>query len=109
MTADTHLPFWDRYLTDPLFAERVDEEARTIPETMAWEIDPWNPVAPRQPCESCGTLLSMIPERTRGGAWKPGAWEGTPAEGRHYLDAPWTRHTARRCAWRRDHPEAAAR
>ena len=102
MTADTSLPFWDRYLTDPLFAERIDEEARTIPESMHYQIRHAEPLAGPEPCESCGAQVTVLYEhdhRRGGTAWRPGVWENQHAV---------TRHTPRRCAWVRANPEAAA-
>lgn len=90
------LPFWDRYKTDPDFAEAVDEEARSIGESVGYIIRTARIAGP-DPCEACGAPVTVVLEAAwhDRDAWQPGGWE---------LDATGARHTARRCAWTRTHP-----
>jgi hypothetical protein len=90
------LPFWDRYRTDPDFAEAVDEEARSIAESVAWNTRMGQPA---QPCPACGRLVSRVLESavTDGTGWQASHWEpGYPAA---------VRHTGRRCTWLSAHPD----
>jgi hypothetical protein len=96
--------FWDRYAADPDFAERVDEEARSIAESVGYVIRIPGPGARPEPCESCGTPVTACLEArstSEPDIWRPAAWEIGPAP-------TWgARHTARRCAWLACHPAAA--
>lgn len=94
--------FWDRYATDPAFAELIDEEARSIAESVGYVIRTSSIAARPEPCESCGTRVTACLEAKAGPApdtWRAAGWElGSNAYG--------SRHTARRCDWLTAHPGA---
>jgi hypothetical protein len=76
----------ERYQTDPVFAEDVNSLAETrdyvtYPDLMSRP----------QPCEVCGTGLTIVPERS---ASVPADTEPTPALWEVTL---WRKHTPRRC------------
>jgi hypothetical protein len=104
----THSAFWDRYATDPEFAERVNEEARSITESMHWDL---SAITGPAPCPDCGTPVSAVMEAPR----PPGIPAGVRAvqpdlrqPGTWELDDPvFSRHTPRRCDWQRAHPATA--
>lgn len=89
--------FWERYTTDPPFAQLVDEEARSVAESHGWSV---RDIHDAELCPACGEpVLAVLESRAGADDWHPGTWETDPAG---------IRHTPRRCTWLTAHHTSRA-
>jgi hypothetical protein len=82
----------DRAAADPEFAE----DCRSVVESMPYVILGREAARPIL-CESCGTLITFVPEAevaVQRHVFRPAIWEARDS-------GPWRKHTLRRCNWQR--------